>query len=112
VVDLLPLHVALGIAILVIAIVRVYWRLSTPLPPWAESLSVTEQQIATWTERVMLGLLFVIPVSGLLLRFGDDDWLGVHVAAHIAFFLALAAHVGLLVGRGLVGRPVLLRRMI
>ena len=112
VLDLLPLHVALGIAILVIAIVRVYWRLSTPLPPWQESLSATEQRLATWTERVMLGLLFVIPVTGLVLRFGDDDVLALHVAAHIAFFAALAAHLALVLGRGLAGRPVLLRRMV
>jgi cytochrome b561 len=112
VLDLLPLHVALGITIFVIAIVRVYWRLSTPLPPWAESLSATERHIATWTERAMLVLLFVIPVTGLVLVLGDDDALGVHVAAHIAFYLALAAHLALVLGRGLAGRPVLLRRMV
>ena len=43
---------------------------------------------------------------------GDDDLLGVHVAAHVVFFTALAAHLGLVVGRGLRGRPVLLRRML
>jgi cytochrome b561 len=113
VITLLPLHVGLGIAILVLAIVRVFWRVSTPLPPWAESLSGAERKIAHHTERLMLTMLFVIPPTGLAVVLGeDDDLLAVHVAAHIVFFVALAAHLGLVLGRGLRGRPVLLRRML
>ena len=110
--DLLPIHVTLGLAILVLAIVRVYWRVSTPLPPWAESLSAAERKIAHHTERVLLAMLFVIPSTGLVLVLGDDDLLGLHVAAHVVFFVALATHLGLVLGRGLRGRPVLLRRML
>ena len=92
---------------------RVFWRVSTPLPPWAESLSAAERRIAHHTERVMLAMLFVIPSTGLVLVLGeDDDLLGLHVAAHIVFFVALAAHLGMVLGRGLRGRPVLLRRML
>ena len=113
VITLLPLHVTLGIAIVAIAILRVFWRVSTPLPPWAESLSLTERRIATLTERVLLAMLFVVPATGLVLVLGeDDDLLGVHVAAHVVFFTALAAHLGLVLGRGLRGRPVLLGRML
>ena len=113
VISLLPVHVTLGITILVVAILRVFWRVSTPLPPWAESLSHTERRIASLTERLLLTMLFVIPATGLVLVLGeDDDLLGVHVAAHIVFFTALAAHLGLVLGRGLRGRPVLLRRML
>ena len=32
VISLLPVHVTLGITILVVAILRVFWRLSTPTP--------------------------------------------------------------------------------
>jgi cytochrome b561 len=110
---LLPLHVTLGITILVIAIVRVFWRVSTPLPPWAESLSQTERRIAGLTERTLLTMLFVIPSTGLVLVLGnDDDLLGAHIAAHVVFFTALAAHLALVLGRGLRGRPGLLRRML
>ena len=112
VVTLLPVHVGLGIAILVLAIVRVFWRVSTPLPPWAESLSAAERKIAHHTERWMLVMLFVIPPTGLVVLLGDDDLLGLHVAAHIVFFVTLATHLGLVLGRGLRGRPVLLRRML
>ncbi len=102
-----------GSRILVVAILRVFWRVSTPLPPWAESLSNAERRIATLTERLLLTMLFVIPATGLVLVLGeDDDLLGVHIAAHVVFFTALAAHLGLVLGRGLRGRPVLLRRML
>ena len=107
------MHVALGIAILVVAILRVFWRVSTPLPPWAASLSAAERRIATLTERTLLSMLFVIPATGLVLVLGeDDDLLVVHIAAHVVFFTALAAHLGLVVGRGMRGRPVLVRRML
>ena len=112
VLNLLPIHVALGIAILVAAILRVFWRVSTPLPPWAQSLSAAERRIAHHTERMLLTMLFVIPPTGLVVLLGDDDLLGLHIAAHIVFFVALAAHLGLVLGRGLRGRPVLLRRML
>ena len=56
------------------------------------------------TERVLLTLLFVIPLSGAAVLLGDDDLLVVHVGAHLAFFAALAAHLGLVLSRRLVGR--------
>ena len=113
VLTLLPVHVALGITILVIAIIRVFWRVSTPLPPWAESLTQAERRIATLTERSLMTLLFVIPATGLVLVLGeDDDLLGLHVAAHIAFYTALAAHLGLVFGHRVRTGSSLLRRML
>jgi cytochrome b561 len=110
---LLPLHVSLGIAIIAIAIVRVFWRLSTPLSPWAESLSSAERRIATLTERSLLTLLFLIPLTGLVLVLGeDDDLLGVHIAAHIAFYAAVAAHLALVLGHRLGTGDSLLARMV
>jgi cytochrome b561 len=70
--------VTLGIVILVLAIVRVLWRVSTPLPPWAGSLSRTER----------------------------------HVAAHVAFFAALAVHLVLVFGHRARTGESLLRRMV
>jgi len=112
-VNLFPLHQVLGISILVVAVVRILWRARTPLPPWAESLSATERRIEHWTERILLALLVVVPITGLLLaRSGDDDLLALHIGAHIAFFATLAVHLGVVLGRGVRGRPVLLGRML
>ena len=65
-----------------------------------------------WLTFGLLVMLFVIPPTGLVVLLGDDDLLGLHIAAHIVFFVALATHLGLVLGRGLRGRPVLLRRML
>ena len=89
---------------MLLAVVRVIWRRASGLPPWAESLSDGERRLATFTERTLLALLFVIPTTGIALVVGDDDLLPLHVAAHIAFFVALAAHVGLVLRRGLLPR--------
>jgi cytochrome b561 len=97
-------HVALGLLILLLAVLRVFWRRASGLPPWAERLSEGDRRLVILTERTLLTLLFVVPITGLSLVFGDDDWLPVHVTAHIAFFVALAAHVGIVLRRGLLPR--------
>jgi len=102
--NLLTAHVALGSLIVLLALLRVVWRRVSGLPPWAGSLTDGERRLATATERVLLTLLFVVPLTGLALVLGDDDLLAIHVAAHIAFFVALAVHVGLVLRRGLLLR--------
>ena len=62
---LLPIHIGLGLGIMGLAAIRLVWRLTTPLPPWAEQLSAVERKVATTVERVFYALLFVIPASGL-----------------------------------------------
>lgn len=108
---LLDLHVGLGLLILVLAVLRVAWR-RTGLPPWAETLGEGERSLAHWTEKVLLATLFAIPLTGLaLVAAGDDDWLWLHVAAHVTFFVAITAHVGLVLKHQLVDRDRLLSRM-
>jgi cytochrome b561 len=104
---LVRVHMALGLTILALAVARLLWRRVAGLPPWSEHLSEGQRRLAHWTERALLTLLFVVPLSGLLLvGVGDDDVLPLHVAAHVAFFLALAAHLATNL------RPVVLRRML
>ncbi len=104
---LVRVHVALGLTILALAVTRLVWRRVTALPPWSELLSEGQRRLAHWTERALLGLLFAVPVTGLaLVAVGDDDVLPFHVAAHVAFFVALAAHLSTNL------RPGVLRRMV
>jgi cytochrome b561 len=110
---LLTLHVVLGATILALATVRLVWRLTTPLPPWAPSLSSAERTIVHWTERALYVLMFAIPLSGLwLVLADDDDLLGAHVATHLAFFVVIALHIGTAAKHQLVDRDQLLRRML
>ena len=109
---LLTAHVLLGVTILLLAVVRLSWRRRSSLPPWAEGLSALERTIAHWTERTLYLLLFVIPLTGLWLVLVSDDALALHVASHIAFFCAIAAHLGLVLKHQLIDRDHLLRRML
>lgn len=109
---LLTTHVVLGVSILVLAVVRLAWRRRRALPPWAPGLSATERTVAHWTERALYLLLFVIPITGLSLVLISDDAVGIHVASHIAFFMVLAAHVGLVLKHQVIHRDGLLRRML
>jgi len=110
--SLLTVHVALGLLIVLLACIRVAWRRLDGLPPWAGTLSPAERRLAIITERTMLVLLFAVPLTGLTLVLGDDDLLPLHVTAHVVFFTALAAHVGLVVKHQVVDRDRLLARML
>ena len=98
-------HVLLGILILALGITRVTWRALTPLPPWSDALTRGQQRFVALTEKVLLALLFAVPLSGLALAVGSDDLLPLHIAAHIAFFVTLAAHLSI------TARPKILPRM-
>ena len=106
------LHVSLGLFILLLALVRLLWRRTTPLPPWAEHLSAGERRLEARLEKLLLALLFVVPATGLLLVAAGDDWLPVHVAAQIAFLVAIAAHVALVLSHTVVRRNRHLTRML
>jgi cytochrome b561 len=109
---LLTVHVLLGASILVLAMVRLAWRLRSDLPPWAEGLSVGERRLAHWTERALYVLLFAIPLSGLTLVLISDDAVAVHVASHLAFFVVVTAHIGLVLKHQLIDRDHFVRRML
>jgi cytochrome b561 len=108
----LTTHVVLGLALLLLALVRLVRRRVVPLPPWAETLSEGERRLAHRTEQVLYLTLVVMPLSGLAVLLGDDDLLAVHVASHVTFFVAIALHVGLVLKHQLVDRDRLLRRML
>ena len=108
---LLTMHVVVGVSILALAIIRLLWRRNTPLPPWAPALSSAEKVFASWTERVLYLSLFLIPLTGLSLLLISDDLLFAHIATHVLFFAALAAHLGLVLKHQFIDRDNLLGRM-
>ena len=109
---LLTAHVVVGVSILVLATVRLWWRRRSALPPWAPGLSTAERTLAHWTERALYTLLFLVPLSGLWLVLISDDAVIVHVVTHVAFFVVVATHIGLVLKHQLIDRDHLLRRMI
>ncbi|MEV2253769.1 cytochrome b/b6 domain-containing protein [Streptomyces sp. NPDC050147] len=108
---LLTVHVVLGAIVLLLVLIRLAWRLATPLPPWAPTLTPTERRLAHGTETALYGATFAVPLTGVALVLGGDDLLGIHIAAHIVFFAALALHIGMVLKHQLIDRDHLLRRM-
>jgi cytochrome b561 len=106
------LHVALGLAVIALAGVRLVWRRATPLPPWAEYLSAGERRLEAALEKALLALLVLVPASGLLLVVVGTDWVAVHVAAQVALLAAIALHVGLVGKHTAVHRDRQLARML
>jgi cytochrome b561 len=97
-------HVLLGLAIVVVGVLRVVWRRTTPLPPWDARLTETDRVVLHWAERTLLALLFVVPATGIALVVGSGDLVPLHIAAHLCFYAALLVHVGVVVRRRVVGR--------
>jgi cytochrome b561 len=106
------LHVVLGLVILVLAVARVIWRFAGALPPWAPALSHAERTLEGWLEKALMLLLFLIPISGLLLVTRDDRSVQLHIAAHIAFFVVVGLHIALVLKHTVIQRDRHLARML
>jgi cytochrome b561 len=107
------LHIVLGLLILGLAVARVVWRFAGSLPPWAPALSPVERTLEGWLEKALMLLIFVIPISGLLLvARGDDDWLTLHIGAHIGFFVVVGLHIALVLKHTIIQRDRHLARML
>lgn len=111
-VSLPEIHILLGLLILLLGVTRIIWRATTPLPPWAPYLSARERTVESLLEKLLLGMLFAVPLSGLLLIFGGTDLLAVHIAAQIVLLAAVAAHVGLVLKHTVIRRNRHLSRMV
>ena len=108
----IELHLVLGALLVVLALVRLLWRRTTPLPPWAEHLSEGERRLEGLLEKALLALLLVVPASGLLLVLGSDDLLVVHVAAQLLLVATVLLHVGLVLKHTVLRRHRHLSRML
>src|SRR3989440_444002 len=61
---LVAIHRPLGIAILVLVVVRFVNRLLNPPPPLPATMSRAERLVATASDFAMYGLMFVLPLVG------------------------------------------------
>jgi cytochrome b561 len=61
---LVSIHRPLGIAILILVVVRFVNRLLNPPPPFPATMSPLERRLATASELAMYGPMFVLPLVG------------------------------------------------
>lgn len=59
-------HKTLGAVILVIALIRLAYRLMNPPPPFPPELPGWERVASVWTHRLFYFLLIVVPLTGLI----------------------------------------------
>jgi cytochrome b561 len=132
---LVSIHRPLGIAILILVVVRFVNRQLTSLPPFPAAMSRAERRAATATELTMYGLMFVLPLVGWgmlsaarypIVLFGwvhlpfvlpHDVMLyavlrKAHTILAYLFFLMFLAHFGAILYHTLIVRDGILKRMV
>jgi cytochrome b561 len=132
---LLSIHRPLGIAILVLVVVRFVNRRLSSLPPFPATMSRQERRVAAASEYTMYGLMFALPLVGWgmlsaarypVVLFGSvhlpfilphDALLyailrRAHTVLAFLFFLTILAHVGAILFHTLIVRDGLLLRMV
>ena len=131
---LVAIHRPLGIAILILAIIRLVNRLSTNLPPFPPTMSSWERSIASASERLFYALMITLPLVGWgmlsaghypIVMFGSVHLPPIlpanptlfavlrkaHAVLAYLLFLAFLAHVAAVLFHTLIIRDRLLDRM-
>ena len=131
---LVSIHRPLGIAILLLVVVRFVNRLLNPPPPFPPTMSRLERLAATASEYLLYGLMFVLPLVGWgmlsaarypIVLYGSlhlpsilphDAMLYAvlrksHTILAYLFFLMFLAHVGAVLYHTLIVRDGMLKRM-
>ena len=84
---LLSIHRPLGIAILILVVVRFVNRLLNPPPPFPATMSRAERLAATASELTMYGLMFALPLVGWGMLSAARYPIVLHGAVHLPFIL-------------------------
>jgi len=131
---LVSIHRPLGIAILILVVVRFVNRLLNPPPPFPATMSRAECRVATASEFLMYGLMFILPLVGWgmlsaarypIVLFGSVHLPFIlphnvmlysvlrmaHTFLAYLFFLTFIAHFGAILFHTLIVRDGILKRM-
>jgi cytochrome b561 len=64
---MLARHKSVGITILMLATVRLVWRLANPTPPLPSTLKPYERFLANFTHAALYALIFALPITGWIM---------------------------------------------
>jgi cytochrome b561 len=84
---LVSVHRPLGIAILILVVVRFVNRQLSPLPPFPATMSRAERLAATASELTMYGLMFVLPLVGWGMLSAARYPIALYGSLHLPFIL-------------------------
>lgn len=76
----MPMHMAVGVLVLALSVIRIGWRISHRPPPLDPALATWERMLATGVHALFYVLLIAIPITGWLMVSAPAD------AGPISFF--------------------------
>ena len=80
----LAIHISAGLAILIILIARLLWRLADPPPPAETTVfGAWLDYVGHFTHYALYGLLVAVPIAGILVQFARGDALPLFGLAEI-----------------------------
>jgi cytochrome b561 len=132
---LVSIHRPLGIAILILVVIRFANRLLNPPPPLPATMSRAERLAATASEYTLYGLMFALPLVGWSMLSAARYPIVLYGSLHLpfilphnamlyavlrkahtilayAFFLTILAHFGAILFHTLIVRDGILKRMV
>src|ERR1700731_7700 len=132
---LVSIHRLLGVAILILVVVRFVVRQLSRLPPFPPTMSRLERRAAAASEYTMYGLMFALPLVGWSMPSAAQDPVMLFGSVHLPFilphdallyailrrthtvlayllFLTILAHFGAILFHTLIVRDGMLLRMV
>src|SRR5262249_12446591 len=105
---LVSIHRPLGIAILILVVVRFVNRQLNPPPPFLDTMPPFERRIASWSELAMYGLMFVLPLVGWGMLSAAHYPIVLYGSLHLPFILPHSPTLYAVLRRTLTVLPYLL----
>jgi cytochrome b561 len=76
------LHKSVGLSLLMLIVLRMYWRFTHRPPAFLNSMKLWEKRLAIATHHSLYLLMFLIPLSGIIMSAGSKygiKWFGIKV---------------------------------
>ena len=76
------LHKSVGLSLLMLIVLRMYWRFTHRPPTFLNSMKLWEKRLAKATHHSLYLLMFLIPLSGIIMSAGSKygiKWFGIKV---------------------------------
>ena len=76
------LHKSIGLSLLMLIVLRMYWRFTHRPPAFLSSMKLWEKRLAKATHHSLYLLMFLIPLSGIIMSAGSKygiKWFGIKV---------------------------------
>ena len=134
-IDMFKFHKSLGMLLLLLAVIRLFWRFINPIPILPDYLSDKEKFLVRAGQFVMYGLLICIPLSGWIINSAANfpmQWFGLFVVppivgpsievedyaktAHLTLIIilgvTLCAHIGAALRHHYINKNDILKNML